>query len=58
MMIATHSEIASHGEVYRAARLEHLARRMMRHIERTDAWAHEVEQALAKLAEANRAERH
>lgn len=57
-MIAIRSEVARHGEVYRAARLEHLARQMMRHIERTDASAQEVEQALAKLAEANMAERH
>jgi hypothetical protein len=57
-MIATHSEIARHGEVYRVARLEHLARQMMRHIERTDATAHKVEQALVRLAEANMAEQH
>jgi SOS response regulatory protein OraA/RecX len=57
-MIATHSEIAGNGEVHRAARLEYLASQMMRHIERTDASAQEVEQALAKLAEANMAGRH
>ena len=41
------------GDVYRAARLALLRQQVMRHIERTDASAQKVEQALARFAEAN-----
>ncbi len=40
---------------YRAARLAVLRNLMIRHIERTDAQAKNVEQALAVLAQANKA---
>ncbi|TGQ29030.1 hypothetical protein EN859_033910 [Mesorhizobium sp. M00.F.Ca.ET.216.01.1.1] len=54
MRLATlHLETARYGDVYRASRLARLRRQMVRHIERTDASAQKVEQALAKLAEAN-----
>lgn len=54
MMIATfHPETARSGSAYRAARLALLRRQMMRHFKRTDVSAEKVEQALARLAEAN-----
>ncbi|TIT18003.1 MAG: hypothetical protein E5W70_30725 [Mesorhizobium sp.] len=54
MRLATlNLETARYGDVYRATRLARLRRQMVRHIERTDASAQKVEQALAKLAEAN-----
>ncbi|RWO79922.1 MAG: hypothetical protein EOS18_15480 [Mesorhizobium sp.] len=54
MRLATlHLEIASYGDVYRAARLVRLRQQMIRHIKRTGAAAQKVEQALASLAEAN-----
>ncbi|UDL87013.1 hypothetical protein LGH82_17495 [Mesorhizobium sp. PAMC28654] len=53
-MIATlHPETAKSGPVYRAARLALLRQQMLRHFKRTDASAEKVEQALARLAEAN-----
>ena len=54
MIVATlHPETARSGSVYRAARLALLQQQMMRHFKRTDASAEKVEQALARLAEAN-----
>ncbi|TIM25490.1 MAG: hypothetical protein E5Y61_24965 [Mesorhizobium sp.] len=54
MMLATlHLEDARHGEIYRAARLVLLMQQVLKHIKRTDASAQKVEQALARLAEAN-----
>ncbi|ESX78842.1 hypothetical protein X759_15265 [Mesorhizobium sp. LSHC420B00] len=54
MRLATlHLETARYGDVFRAARLAQLRREMVRHIQRTDASAQKVEQALARLAEAN-----
>lgn len=54
MMIATfHPETARSGPVYRAARLALLREQMLRHFKRTDVSAKKVEQALARLAEAN-----
>jgi hypothetical protein len=54
MQLATlHLETAKYGDAYRAARLAMLRHQMVQHIERTDASAQEVEQALARLAEAN-----
>ncbi|TIL88933.1 MAG: hypothetical protein E5Y73_22215 [Mesorhizobium sp.] len=46
-------ETAIHGDEYRAARLALLKRQMIRRIKRADASAQKVEQALARLAEAN-----
>jgi len=58
-MIATFDlEAARNGNVYRAARLAMLTQQTLRHIERTDASAQKVEQALATLAEANALMRH
>ncbi|RWP39385.1 MAG: hypothetical protein EOR05_34040 [Mesorhizobium sp.] len=54
MRLATlHLETAKYGDVYRAARLALLRQQIIRHIKRTDASAQKVEQALARLAEAN-----
>ncbi|MBB6413224.1 hypothetical protein [Mesorhizobium sangaii] len=54
MTIATFNlDAARNGDVYRAARLAMLTQQVMRHIERTDASAQNVEQMLATLAEAN-----
>ncbi|ESX62754.1 hypothetical protein X759_34175 [Mesorhizobium sp. LSHC420B00] len=54
MRLATlHLETARYGDVFRAARLARVRRQMVRHIERTDRSAQKVEQALAKLTEAN-----
>lgn len=51
-MIATlHLELRN--DVYRAAMLVLLRQQMIRHNKRTDASAEKVEQALARLAEAN-----
>jgi hypothetical protein len=46
-------ETARYGDVYRAERLTRLRQQVIRHIKRTDASAQKVEQALARLAEAN-----
>lgn len=54
MRLATlHLETARYGDEYRAARLALLKRQMIRHIKRAEASAQKVEQALARLAEAN-----
>ncbi|PAP92851.1 hypothetical protein CIT31_25005 [Mesorhizobium wenxiniae] len=54
MRLATlHLETARYGDVYRAARLALLRQQIVRHIKRTDRSAQKVEQALARLAEAN-----
>jgi hypothetical protein len=54
MRLATlHLETARYGDVYRAGLLARLTRQMIRHIKRTDTSAQKVEQALARLAEAN-----
>ncbi|WP_245454966.1 hypothetical protein [Mesorhizobium sp. M9A.F.Ca.ET.002.03.1.2] len=42
-----------YGDVYRAARLALLRQQIVRHIKRTDRSAQKVEQALARLVEAN-----
>ncbi|TIN76543.1 MAG: hypothetical protein E5Y09_21750 [Mesorhizobium sp.] len=46
-------ETARYGDVYRAERLARLRQQIVRHIQRTDRSAQKVEQALARLAEAN-----
>ncbi len=46
-------ETQRNGDMHRAARLAMLRHQVVHHIERTDASAQKVEQALAKLAEAN-----
>ncbi|RWQ31714.1 MAG: hypothetical protein EOS21_31790 [Mesorhizobium sp.] len=54
MRLATlHLETAKYSDVYRAARLALLRQQIIRHIKRTYASAQKVEQALARLAEAN-----
>ncbi|RWD81351.1 MAG: hypothetical protein EOS48_16695 [Mesorhizobium sp.] len=54
MRLATlHLETARYGDVYRAARLALLRQQIVRHIKRTDRSAQKVEQAFARLAEAN-----
>lgn len=53
-MIATFDiETAKHSGMYRAARLALLTHQVMHHIELTDSAGEKVEQALARLAEAN-----
>ncbi|RJT36126.1 hypothetical protein D3227_20645 [Mesorhizobium waimense] len=54
MRLATlHLETARYGDVYRAEMLAKLRRQVVRHIKRTDASAQKVEEALARLTEAN-----
>ena len=54
MRLATlHLETARYGDVYRAEMLAKLRRQVVQHIKRTDASAQKVEEALARLAEAN-----
>ncbi|SJM33999.1 hypothetical protein [Mesorhizobium delmotii] len=54
MRLATlHLKTARYGDEYRAARFVLLRQQILRHIKRTDASAQKVEQALARLAEAN-----
>ena len=54
MRLATlHLETARYGDVYRAEVLAKLRRQVVQHIKRTDASAQKVEEALARLAEAN-----
>ncbi|RVD69466.1 MAG: hypothetical protein E5V62_14065 [Mesorhizobium sp.] len=53
-MIATFDiETTKHSATYRAARLALLTHQVVHHIELTDAAGEKVEQALARLAEAN-----
>ncbi|PZV33382.1 hypothetical protein [Mesorhizobium kowhaii] len=54
MMLPTFDlETKRNGDMHRAAKLAILRHQVVHHIERTDASAEKVEQALAKLAEAN-----
>ncbi len=52
-MIMMSFESPEKSAAYRAAKLAVLRKLMVKHIERTDAQARNVEQALAVLAEAN-----
>lgn len=47
-------EIQRSGDMHRAARLAMLRHQVVHHIERTDASAQKVEQALARFVEANK----
>ena len=46
-------KIQRNGDMHRAARLAMLRHQVVHHIERTDASAQKVEQALARFVEAN-----
>ncbi|OWK20738.1 hypothetical protein AJ88_26190 [Mesorhizobium amorphae CCBAU 01583] len=53
MLAALDLQTKRNGEMRRAARLAILRHQVVHHIERVDACAGKVEEALAKLAEAN-----
>ena len=58
MMIPTlNPEIARSGPIYRQARLALLRHQLMQHFESTDSAAEKVEDALAKLSNANAIDR-